>query len=659
MTATQRRTVEALCRRIAPAAEASGFGNMLGDAISARIGECSPFNRRRLLHAINVIGAPALSLMLVGRPAGFAALSPELQDRLLERCQHSPVFVLRLLFAALKRLIVNTWYGLPEARSEIGHLGALPVRAPVYSWEGPLADAHPVVAAVPRSVPTMRELPRGVVENVAPDTTLTTDVCIIGSGVGGAMAACRFSEAGHEVLVLEEGSYRTPADFSFDENAALRDLYAEAGMRSTDDLKFSILQARCAGGGSTVNWMVMLRTPEYVLHEWSTQHAAEELTPAAMTPVFDRFERETHVGAVADSAHSRANRILLDGSRALGWRAHAANVNTRECMRSGMCGLGCPYDAKQTVLETYLARALAAGARMLCGLRAERIVQTAQRKTVYARTSDGGRVVIHAKVLIIAAGAVETPALLQRSGLGNENVGKHLRLHPTTAVVGVYDEPVYAASGIPLTTYCDEFVQLRGDHGHWIETSPLAAGFAALSLPGFGEAHRSYMRQYPYLAPLIVLVRDGSPDDPSRGSVRWERNGRARIDYRLSEGDRALMLHGLESAAKVHFAMGATSVLTLHRRETLLHSEADLPRIRAANATIGDPMLFSAHVNGTCRMGGLSRESACTPAGEVRGAPGIYVLDGSLLPSAPGVNPHETIAAVVDVLASRLIATMK
>jgi choline dehydrogenase-like flavoprotein len=595
----------------------------------------------------------------VQRPLPFATLEPEQQDLVLRRCESSRVFLLRLLFLGIKRLIANTWYGLPEARAEIGHLGALPVRAPGYAWEGALAGAAPVVAAAPREPAQKREAPPNLVERAATDIAIGADVCIIGSGVGGSLAASRLAEAGRDVVILEEGPFRTPADFSFDESAALRDLYADAGMRSTDDLKFSILQGRCAGGGSTVNWMVMLRTPDYVLEEWRTRHGTEDMGPAQMRDVFERFEREWNVGPVAAHAHSRANRILLDGCRALGWRAESANVNARDCMRSGMCGLGCPYDAKQTAVKTQLARALERGARMYSETRAERIARNGTAWTVHAHNSSGRAVTVNARTVVVAAGAVESPALLQRSGLGNRNVGRHLRLHPTTAVVGIYDEPVYAAGGIPLTAYCNEFVQLRGDYGHWIETPPLAAGLAAIALPGFGAGHRDYMKQYPYLAPLIVLVRDGSPDDPSRGAVQWQRSGRARVEYRLSEADRGVLIHGMESAARIHFAMGARSVLTIHRGEIVLRNEGDVSRIRAANATVGDPMLFSAHVNGTCRLGGNAADSACTPDGALRGARGVYVMDGSLLPTAPGVNPHETIAGMVDVLINRLVAESK
>ena len=387
LTGQQQRTLEALCRRIAPAADAAGYGSTLAYAVALRINDFSRYNRARIVQAINMIGGPALALVLLGRPVSFAGLPPELQDRVLARCENSRVFVLRLLFAALKRLVVNTWYGMPEARAEIGHLGGLSERTAVYAWEGALPGAEAVVAATSRPRVHERTVPPGVFEaaQLTRDLTLNTEFCVIGSGVGGAQAACLLSEAGRDVVLLEEGAFRTAADHTAEETTALRDLYAEAGMRSTDDLKVALLQGRCAGGGSTVNWMVMLRTPDYVLDEWRHQHGVEDMSPQQMRGVFTRFEQETGVGAVADAAHSRANRILLDGCQTLGWRAEAANVNARECMRSGMCGLGCPYDAKQSALKTHLARALAAGARLFCDVGAERIAGGAARKTVFAR----------------------------------------------------------------------------------------------------------------------------------------------------------------------------------------------------------------------------------------------------------------------------------
>ena len=640
LTPRQRRTLEVLCRRIAPAAATDIFLDRLISVLIDRMSDLPAHGRRGLLQALNLMGSPALALILIRRARGLGELDETQQQLLLERCATHPLVPLRLMFDVLRRLIVNTWYGMPEARGEIGHPGPLTDRSPLVAWEGALPDATPVVAAKNRSREHgSQPLPPNVIDAVSiqSDVVISAEFCIVGSGVGGSVAARTLADAGRDVVILESGPYRTAADFSTDESQGFRDLYADAGFRATEDVSVSILQARCAGGGSVVNWMVMLRTPDYVLDEWRSKFGVEDMSPAQMKPIFEQFERDNNVSRVAEHAHSRVNRILLDGSRALGWHAEAANVNARECMRAGLCAHGCPYDAKQSMPKTYLARALNAGARLYCGVHASHIAAASQGKRVVALARNGVRLTVNAQYVIVAAGAVETPSLLQRSGIGNGNVGKHLRLHPTTGVNGVYDEPVFAGTGIPLTTYCDQFIQLRGDYGHWIETPPLSPGLAAIALPGFGEAHRVQMKKYRFIGPLVVLARDGSPNDPSRGMVRWQRSGRARIDYRLSETDRSILMHGMDAAEKIHKAMGARESFRL------------MDSVRASQ-----PILFSAHVNGTARMGGNARDAACNPNGEVYGGGGIYVMDGSLLPTAPGVNPHETIASVVSVLASKL-----
>ena len=630
-THRQQRTLAALCRRVVPASDTTP-GINLPAAIAERLAAGPEYQRARLRQALDTLGNPAFVFLLCGRMRPFADLPDAVQDGLLRKCESSRIPVLRLLLEGPRRLIAHTWYSQPASHAELHYTPNVQL---------PVDDAAPVVASRARDRARVRSVPGGVVEAVECETELRADVCVIGSGVGGSVAACTLSESGTDVVILEAGPYRSAADYSTSEFDAVRDLYADAALRTSDDLSISLLQGRCAGGGSTINWMVMLRTPDYVLEEWARVHGVEGMSSAEMRSVFERFERESGVGAVAEHAHSPANRILLDGARQLGWRAHATNLNARECLRTGLCGLGCPYDAKQGMLKTHLARALGAGARMVCNAHAQFIRSNVGDHAVHAITSAGHTVIVRAKRIIVAAGAVETPALLHRSGLGNQNVGRHLRLHPTTAVVGVYDHAIQAGTGIPLSAVCNEFAQLRGDYGHWIETAPLTPGLASVALSGFGASHRDRIREYPHLAPLIVLVRDGVPDDPTQARVRWQRGGRTRIDFRLSAADRAIMIHGMESAARIHFAMGARSVFTLHPGNPRLTGEVDIARIRSANLK-GDPMLFSAHVNGTCRMTGSPSSGVCAPDGSVRGAPGIYVMDGSLLPTAPGVNPHET-----------------
>lgn len=612
--------------------------------VLARLSDLNSYHRRRAQLALQAFDSPFLTLLLIGRATRFAQLDAATRARMLERCSAHGSALVRLLFNSMRRLVVHTHYGRPEAR---------PARAPSYPWEGPLAGAQPVVTPNVREPVRERVLPAGVIDARSPHAeSMRTRVCIIGSGVGGATAAALLAEAGHDVVVLEEGGYYSAADFGDDEAVALKTLYAESGLRSTDEMNVSLLQGRCVGGGSTVNWMVMLRTPERVLEEWR-RLGTEEMDAARMRTAFEHFERDVQVHAVPDAAHSAVNRLILDGAKQLGWRAQGGSVNARDCMRVGKCGLGCRYDAKQSALLTQLPRALRAGAQLVYNARARHIAR--QRGGGFQVVLD--TMTVAADVVIVAAGAIGTPLLLQQSGLASEGVGKNLRLHPTTAVVGIYDRPMYASTGIPLTTYCDEFSDLRDGYGHWIETPPLTAGLASIALPGFGAAHRAYMERFEFLAPLIVLARDGAPAGPSAGFVRLRGND-ASIRYRVGSADRAAIVHGIESAARIHFACGARSVLTLHGQQTLLESPADLPKIREATMRFGDPTLFSAHVNGTCRIGKDARTSGCRPDGQVHGQPGLYVMDGSLLPTAPGVNPHETIAAVTMILAQKLASAL-
>jgi choline dehydrogenase-like flavoprotein len=500
-------------------------------------------------------------------------------------------------------------------------------------------------------------------------STLTAQVCVIGSGAGGAVAACRLAEAGHDVVLLEEGPDWKPSDSTDDESEMVTRLYAEGGARATEDLSVMMLQGRCLGGGTTVNWLLMLRTPEYVLDEWQQEHGTEGMSAAEMSPIFDEVERDVHATVVPDDAHSPNNALLRAGARALGWHVAPARINTRGCVRAGTCGLGCRHGAKQGAVATYLARARAAGARIITHAQAKRIevvrsgadATTKRVHTRLTRAGDAGlerECVVQSPIVVIAGGAVGTPTLLQRSGFGNAAVGRYLRLHPTTAVVGRYPERIYGAAGIPQSVVCDEFISGDDGYGFWLECPPLLPALASVAVPGFGAAHAQLMHSFPYLGSTIVLVRDGRERGRSSGDVRATRAGGTRIRYRLAGRDAERMRDGIVAAGRAHLAAGATEAWTLHDPPERLVPGDDAAHVAARSLGPNRVTVFSAHLNGTCRMGTSREHSACTPDGQLRGARGIYVMDGSLLPTAPGVNPQETIMALSTVLARRLAATL-
>lgn len=685
---SRRAALEAICRTILPAAFDSGRtagaffseyneGPAGADAdparlhlptlVERRIESLPPRHAAGVRLVVRLVGGRSLVCALTGRPVRFQSLSDATRAAMLRRMETSAVPGLRMMLQVLRRVILSSWYSEPAAQAEVGHLPPLGRREPVFEWEGgesaPVGRAAPAAAA--DATPRERALVHRLARGLEPGRRLSAEVVVVGSGAGGAVAAAILAEAGRDVLLLEEGRAWPLAERTGIERDLVPRLYADAGARATDDQSIQILQGRALGGSTFVNWMLMLRTPDEVLHDWSTRHGMEGVDAASMAPLFAEIEREVATAPVAEASHSRNNRILMKGAMRLGLDTAAATINARGCERSGLCGVGCPWAAKQSVDETWLPRALRAGARIAIGARVRRIERSgpdagrlgARKRLLVEVTGANGRpsgqAMVETPLVILAAGAVGTPSLLQRSGLGGGGVGRFLRLHPTSAVVALHDEPVHAATGIPMSAVCRP-EPATDAYGYWLECPPMHPGLAAVALPGFGERHRRVMLDYARLATTIVLVRDGADAATSQGAVRTDARGRPRIRYRLGEAELATMRRGITTAARLQLAAGAREVTTLHAHGNPIRTEADLGRIAAWPDGPNELCVFSAHVMGSARIGTHPGTSACRPDGQRHGARGIHVMDGSLLPTAPGVNPQETIMALALLLARRL-----
>lgn len=663
-----RLTLLAAARRIAPAAFADEQAERaLVQALDARIASLDAHALRLLRQALGVFGHPLTGLLTRAAPRAFHQLGPAAQDAALTGWERARSGTRRAVFQAIRRLVLASWYGLPRAQQAVGYLGPYHLRDPQFPWEGPLPGSTREDEPVRRGrLPTRLEPPPALpgVASGRPDAALRADVCVVGSGAGGGVVATRLAEAGFDVVLLEEGGYCAPSELDEDEARMTARLYADGGARLTDDAAIGLLQGRTLGGGTTVNWMLMLEPPTHVLHEWADEHGAALLGAGVMRAALDVVAEDVHARFVPDDAHDRGNRIILDGAARLGWKAAPARINARGCIRTGLCGLGCRYHAKQSTLAVYAPRALRAGARILTDVHVERIEVrerggTAPLKRVHATIAADGTtraMTVDAPVVVLAAGAVGTPAILQRSGMGGDGVGDWLRLHPTTAVAGVYPDTVYQAAGIPQSALCTEYHDIDGGYGTWIECPPYLPALAGIATPGFGAQHARRMSLFTRTGALIVLARDGHARNVSNGRVRVRRDGTPRIRYRLGAHEWHLLRTGMTAAARLHIAAGATEVVTVHNELPPLRTERELAAIARAAMAPNRLALFSAHVNGTCRIGSDRRRSGCSPDAERWGVPGLYVADGSILPTAPGVNPQWTIMAAASVIAGRISA---
>ncbi|HEX2485152.1 MAG TPA: GMC family oxidoreductase N-terminal domain-containing protein [Myxococcota bacterium] len=499
---------------------------------------------------------------------------------------------------------------------------------------------------------------------------LRAEVCVIGSGAGGAVAAAELARGGLDVVILEQGRHWTSRDFTQREDEMLPRLFEEAGMRQTEDGSITVLQGRNVGGSTVHNLCYSFRTPDPILALWREEHGLSSLTSASLAPSFERVERMLKVKQIREDEVNALNRIVRAGAEKLGYSGFVTKHNREGCVQAGYCILGCSYDAKQSMLVTYVPEAERLGARLFASARAERIEATpgAPRGRVravhgHAVGADGRPGVpfrVEAPVVVLAAGAVASPDLLLRSELGNGTgqVGAHLHLHPSVMAAGFFDEPIHAYRGIPQSYYVDEFIDLERDPRAGYVLMPIA-GFPVLTaaqLPGFGREHFAHMRRFAHLAGLLALLHDQSEGSVGPGATP----ARPRIRYALDERDRRQLAEGLLHCVEVLLAGGAREVLVPYARDPLTLRPGDdlAPILRRGVAQSGPNAvpLASTHPQSTCRMGGDPLSSVVGEYGECHEVAGLFVADMGVFPTSLGAPPQITTAALADRTAHHVLA---
>jgi choline dehydrogenase-like flavoprotein len=582
-------------------------------------------------------------LGFAGKPKPFRSLRTEDRERVLLAMATSSLPLARKGFQAVKRLAAFLFYSLMDEQRVNP------------TWRG---IGYTPSANEPARQAALR------LTNITTPVHLDADVCIVGSGAGGGVVAATLARTGLRVIVLEQGPADQAPQFDQREIVGMQRLYLDRATTSTRDLGVAVLAGSCIGGGTSVNWQTSLRLPDEIRDEWAQSSRLGLFTHERFTKALDSVCERLNVGT-SESTINANNAALRRGCDSLGWAWRHVPRNSLGCddAQCGYCVFGCRRGGKQGTAVTYLADAQRSGdVTIVPNCRANRVVIESGRAVgvrAVARDADSSMgteflVAVRARIVVIAAGGIETPALLLRSGVQSSSLGRNLFLHPTSAVAGVYAEPVRTWSGPPQTVMTDEHARLSGNFGVRLEAAPAHPGLLALALPWLGARdHRQHMEKIARVSATIVLTRDSKG-----GRVGIRRHGRAAIDYRVGPRELSHLRHGLVAAVRAHIAAGAEEVLTLHSRGHVLNAK------NATSATIEEfcarvatsPLdrnwstLFSAHQMGSCRMGADPRTSVCDESGAVRGVDGLFVADASLFPASSGVNPMITVMAIATLV---------
>ncbi len=503
---------------------------------------------------------------------------------------------------------------------------------------------------------------------ITKDVREVADVLVIGSGAGGASVAMRLAEAGKRVIVLERGGYYSGLQDPFNpgrpgrgslnqrEDDMLGRIDGGRGLQSTEDGRVGLTFGNCVGGATVHYWADSYRTPPDRLELWEREYGLEGHSEDELRPYFDEIERDLNVHPAGAAYYNVNNQLFKQGLETLDWHGEAVPQARKGCIRSGYCMQGCAYDAKQSMLVTYLPRALHAGARLYADCEVERILtENGRASGAAARFIDrasgrpnGARLLVKARHVLLAAGGYGSAPILMRSGLANSSgqLGRNLRANPCSMVFGVFDQDVVLWRNIPAAHGCMEWRLPRERAGRYHEggyllmPNQLNPAALAVFLPGYGAEHRRLMEALPRIASTIAWI-----DDHESGEIRIDANGEARYTLPIEGRNAEILRDSMKKGARLLLASGASEVFLGDASGTRIHDENELAKLDAIDLSPGNFSFPAPHPAGACRMGADAASSVVQSSGETWDVPGLWVADPSVFPTAPSVDPSLTILA--------------
>ncbi len=486
------------------------------------------------------------------------------------------------------------------------------------------------------------------------------DVVVVGSGAGGAVMAATLAEAGKRVIVVEEGAYYKPSDYQrFAPSESVRRMFREAGMLMAFGVgqtpMISITLGRAVGGSSLLTGGVCFRIPGEVHQRWDRELGLADLSERSYEEAYREVERRLEVTEVPESMRSESTRRYVRAAEQLGYKIAPIHRNTGEdCEGNARCNFTCPKGAKRSVDRSYLPSATQHGAIVLSDALVSRVIEKDSRAAgVEGRLlggpfgAPGHAFRIHAPVVVLACGTLHTPLVLLRQGIGKASgvVGKNITLHPAVRIVGRFDTPVLGWNGAMQSVYSDHFAE----EGIKLVGVYTTVNFLAAGLPGVGPALRKRARSLSHCAVFGAMIHD-----EGGGQVRLGPGREPILSYKMAPRDLERIRKSITILAELSITAGAREVFTSAWGFPPLKSMDDARGLENARIDARRIECMAFHPLGSARVGKDERSGVVDQNGEVFGVPGLFIADGSILPSSIGVNSQVPIMASATRIAWRL-----
>lgn len=486
-------------------------------------------------------------------------------------------------------------------------------------------------------------------KDITKNLTVTCDVCVVGSGAGGAAVGKELAEAGLDVVMVEEGGAYQTKDFLVDDPIqSVANLYRDGGATVIfGEPNIMLAEGRCLGGSTTVNGGMCWRTPEKIMKRWQWEKGMRDYSPQKMDKYFTRVEKTIQAKAIIPEAENRESELLRLGAKRLKYKYHDNIRNQDKCVGTNMCITGCPTGAKQAAGLSYIPAFLKNNGQVFPHCRVHKVV-TKRRRAIGI---DGyfvdpvtkrklHKLKVRSKVVVVCGGAIQTPALLLKSGIKDEGklLGHNLIAHPNSKVLGVFDETVNSWNGVNQSVQITEYFE----EGILMAVNSASPGVVALAMPLAGTNMTQVLKdEFHHLTMGGALI-----EDTGRGRVRIGPMDTVIPTYNLNQVDFEKALRSVALLAEVFFAAGARKCYLPFQGLHEIRSVDEIPKIYSMGFKPKDIELLTVHIMGTAQMGSDPKKSVINPHGEFHNVKGLFVADASVFPTSIGVNPQVTVMAI-------------